>query len=128
MLRASANSLFRFKRRGVPLSSVLLSRLSPARLDLDSFTHCSLTFVSLAPPLALSHTPDEDLSLSNESIFRNINDIFMAGSDTTATTISASLYEVSCQGRERKAGKTRREEGRREGGRYCVSRFFFLLI
>ncbi|KAM3568323.1 hypothetical protein VYU27_009551, partial [Nannochloropsis oceanica] len=37
---------------------------------------------------------NEDLSLSNESIFRNINDIFMAGSDTTATTISASLYEI----------------------------------
>ncbi|EKU22991.1 cytochrome p450 [Nannochloropsis gaditana CCMP526] len=37
---------------------------------------------------------NEDLPLSNESIFRNLNDIFMAGSDTTATTISASLYEI----------------------------------
>lgn len=39
----------------------------------------------------------------DEHIFRNINDIFLAGSDTTATTISATLYEVGAWGeRERR--------------------------
>lgn len=40
----------------------------------------------------------EEEEMSNDAIRRNCHDVFFAGSDTTATTISSTIFEVCMYG------------------------------